>query len=272
MTTPSNYLLDTLRVIRESGRVALCGYLLAGYPTPDVFFQMARAASELDIIEFGIPADEPRLDGPVIASAHQIVTEQHGIHAEPALALIGGLRDLPQPRFVMTYADVGRALDGFLRLCIENNVHGVLAPDADLMEGAFIAQKAHDLGLAVITFLDARAPEDVAERSIEIGDLIYLKASTGATGQSAEIQGELRDTLAAAVGRIHTLKPSALTGVGIGVQRPDQVADLAALGVDMVIVGTRLVEHLGQGEQSLIDYIRSLRAATYLSQDRSPSP
>ena len=54
-----------------------------------------------------------------------------GGDAERALALIGGLRDVRQPRFVMTYSRVGRELDGFLRLCLLNGLHGMLAPDMD---------------------------------------------------------------------------------------------------------------------------------------------
>ena len=97
----SNPLIETLHRTRQAGRMALCGYFLVGYPTPDQFFQMVRAAHDLDVLEFGIPADDPLMDGPVIASAHHIVTGQRGIHAEPALALIGGLRNLPQPRIVV---------------------------------------------------------------------------------------------------------------------------------------------------------------------------
>src|SRR5687768_3614889 len=51
----TNPLLPTLRQVRASGRMALCGYFLAGYPTPDDFYRMARAARGLDVIEFGIP-------------------------------------------------------------------------------------------------------------------------------------------------------------------------------------------------------------------------
>ena len=37
-----NPLLRTIREIRASGRIALCGYFLAGYPTPDEFFRAVR--------------------------------------------------------------------------------------------------------------------------------------------------------------------------------------------------------------------------------------
>lgn len=243
--------------------MALCGYFLVGYPTPDEFFRTVRASVDLDVIEFGIPADEPHIDGPVIASAHQVVTEQRGIHAEPALALIGGLRNLPQPRLVMTYASVGRALDGFLKLCVENKVHGMLAPDIDPIEGAQVAQRARALGLASITLLDARASDEAVRWSVENGDLIYIKASASSTtGQSADVGGELRATLSDVIGRVRSVKPDMPVGVGIGLQRPEQVAALADLGVDMAIVGTKIIEHVQTGEASLVKYIRSLREAT----------
>src|SRR6185369_13257282 len=143
----------------------------------DDFFRMVRAARDLDVIEYGIPADQPALDGPVIAGAHQLVTGKLGIHAEPALALVGGLRDIPQPRFVMTYAEVGRTLDGFIRLCVENGVHGVLVPDADRTEGALVAGKVRGVGLASITLLDARSAgetggEQNARDCAELADLV----------------------------------------------------------------------------------------------------
>ena len=259
----TNPLIATLQKTRGEGRMALCGYFLVGYPTPDEFFRTVRASVDLDVIELGIPADEPRMDGPVIATAHQVVTGQRGIHAEPALALIGGLRNLPQPRLVMTYASVGRALDGFLKLCVENEVHGMLAPDIDPVEGAQVAQKARALGLASITLLDARASDEAVRWSVENGDLVYIKASASpTTGQSADVGGDLRSILADIIRRVRAVKPSIPVGVGIGLQRPEQVAALASLGVDMAIVGTKIIEHVQTGEDSLVKYIRSLREAT----------
>lgn len=264
----TNPLLATLRRVRQSGRMALCGYFLAGFPSPDAFYRMVRAARGLDVIEFGIPADEPTLDGAIIAQAHRVVTGERGIHAEPALALIGGLRDLPQPRFVMTYAAVGRELDGFLRLCVENGIHGVLAPDIDLEEGAYVASHARALGLATIKLLDARADDQTLRTWVELGDVIYVKAAAGATGQQADIDGDLRRLLADTLARIRTIKPDMPVGVGIGLQRPEQIAALAALGVDMAIVGTKIIEHLQAGEQALVDYIDTLRAATAYPPER----
>lgn len=262
----TNLLLTTLAEIKAAGRMALCGYFLVGYPTPEDFFRMTRAARELDVIEFGIPAHEPSLDGPVIASAHDVVTEMRGLGAETALALIGGLRDLRQPRFVMTYADVGRELDGFLRLCVANDVHGMLAPDLAPFEIDDVIRVARALNLAVFTLCDAREDDETLRLAVERGDIIYLKAAAGRTGQHADLSGKLRIVLQQAMARIRALKPHIPIAVGIGVQRAEDVATLAALGADMVVVGTKIVEHLTTGEAALVDYIHTLKAATVYPQ------
>lgn len=242
--------------------MALCGYFLAGYPTPDDFFSAVRAARGLDVIEFGIPSANPSLDGDVITGAHEVVTSHLGISAEAAMALIGGLRHVPQPRFVMTYTEIGRALPGFLRLCTENNIHGMIAPDIEPEEGRYVKSIAEALNLAVLTMIDARTSDDMLRQRIALGDIVYLKAAAGRTGQPADVEGELADLLASAVSRIRAVAADTPIAVGIGVQKPEHVAALARLGVDMVIVGTKVIEHIQRGEQALVDYVDSLRAAT----------
>lgn len=258
----SNLLLQRLHEIRAEGRIALCGYFLVGYPTPDSFYRMVRAARDLDVIEFGIPAESPALDGPVIASAHEVVTQERGIHAEPALALIGGLAGLPQPSFVMTYTSEGRALDGFLRLCVKSGVQGVLVPDIAPDEGAMVATQARSLGLASITLLDIRADEARLAWSALHGDVVYLKAALGQTGDALAFDDRTQVDLERTISRLRTLQPQIALAVGIGLQTAEQLRQLAQFDVDMVIVGTKIVESLAQGEPALTRYIQTLRQAT----------
>jgi tryptophan synthase alpha chain len=263
----TNHLLQRLHEIRAEDRIALCGYFLSGYPTPDAFYRMVRAARDLDVIEFGIPADVPNLDGPVIASAHEIVTRERGIHAEPALALISGLAELPQPRFVMTYTSEGRALDGFLRLCVKSGVHGVLVPDIDPDEGAMVATQARKLGLASITLLDIHADEQHIQWSAEYGDVVYLRALAGQTGGTLAFDEQIQVGLHHIIARLKDIQPQLAIAIGIGLQTPEQLQELAQFNVDMAVFGTRLVEKLAQGENVLARYIQSLKEAT-----RRPHP
>jgi tryptophan synthase alpha chain len=258
----TNPLITTIQNTRKQGRMALCGYFLTGYPSPELFYQMVRASEALDVIEYGIPADDPALDGPVIAHAHEVVTRERGVRAETALVLIGGLQAVPQPRLVMTYTSVGRELGGFLRLCVTSDVHGVLVPDIGHEEGAFVASVCRTLGLAVITLLDARADDAAVQWAVEHGDIVYLKASPGKTGVQADLHGELGEIIRQMVGRLRAVQPDILVAVGIGIKKPEQVAALAALDVDMAIVGTKIIEHLEQGEADLVEYIQELKAAT----------
>ncbi len=258
-----NPIIERIRQARDAGRMALCGYFLAGYPSPELFYRMVRAGEALDVIEYGIPADDPRLDGPVIASAHEVVTRERGVRAETALVLIGGLRNVPQPRFVMTYTAVGRQLGGFLRMCVTNDVHGVLVPDIAPEEAEFVVSVCRTLQLAPITLLDIRADDDTVNWAVEHGDIVYLKASAGPTGTSADLGGKLGETLRRAVERVRAVDEQTPVAVGIGIKQPEQVAQLAAMDIDMAIVGTRIIEHLEQGEDDLTQYIQSLHAATY---------
>ncbi len=257
---PADVLVRRIREINAQGRAALCGYFLAGYPNPDIFYRAVRAADALDVIEYGVPADDPTIDGTTIAEAHRVVTHQQGIHVEPALALIGGV-DAPQPSFVMTYTQVGRELQGFLRLCAQNDLSGVLVPDVDPGEGRFVADGARALGLAVISLADARASREELERTALDSDVVYLKVASGSTGEVLDLASQ-RQRIETALGYLRTARPDLLVAAGIGVQTPEHVAALADLGVNMIVVGTKVVEHTTLGPVSLSRYLATLHEAT----------
>jgi len=264
----NNALLTTIRNINDSGRVALCGYFLAGYPSPQAFYACARAAKTIDVFEFGIPAGDPCFDGPVISSAHKAVSEQ-GMDAETALALIGGLRKLSQPRFVMTYAQEGRDLDGFLRMCVENDIQGVFAPDIHQHEAMQVAMIARALQLAYISFIDEHMPQDVVVAKAEISDVLYVRASQGHTGHCAALDAACMEKLAETIRIVRACKSEIIIAVGIGIQYPQQIRQLSCLDIEMVIVGTALMEQLGRGEKYLAEYVDALHLATF--RDKAPA-
>lgn len=179
---PADALLSRIRKVNAEERAALCSYFLAGYPDPDTFYRAVRAAGVLDVIEHGVPADDHNIDGATIAEAHRVVTYQRGIHAEPVLALIGGV-DAPQPSFVMTYTQVEREFQGFLKLCAQNGLSGVLVPGINPEEGRFVAAGARALGLAVVSLADARASRGELEQAALGSDVVYLKVASGPTGE-----------------------------------------------------------------------------------------
>jgi len=255
-----NILTDTIRRIRESGRPALCGYFLTGYRTPGTFYEAVRMAKKLDIVEFGIPSTDPYLDGSLIGSAHNTVVRKRGLQTETALALIGGLKNIVQPRFVMTYANEARSLKGFFRLCVEHQIHGVLAPDVPLDEAREMAAYAASLSLTFISFIDSTMPiEEILERA-RLSELVYLKVSGGVTGSDAKML-ERVVPLMKIIKLLKSQYSDILIGAGVGIQRADQVSECAKLGVDMVVVGTVLMEKMNRSFREMTDCIESLHRA-----------
>ena len=96
---------------------------------------------------------------------------------------------------------------------------------------------------------------------MRLGDVIYLKAAPGPTGTAVDIDGTLHTLIDTAIQRIRALRPDMPIAVGIGIQRPDQVAALAKLGVDMAVIGTRLVERTAEGERAVAEYVTAMREA-----------
>lgn len=259
----TNLLLTTLQKINDSGRIALCGYFLVGYPSPKVFYDMVRSSGKLDVIEFGIPTGHPNLDGPIISDAHKVVVDRRGMNAETALALIGGLRDIPQPSFVMTYTQEGRELDGFLRKCVEDDIYGIFAPDIGPDEAKYVASIAHPLHLAYVSFINGMMEQEDIVQKVKISDIIYVKASKGFTGQIAKLDESSSDELSTTISRIRRCNPKIAIAIGIGIQTPEQIRQLAHLDIDMIIVGTKLMEYLDLGTNALTEYIQSLYQATF---------
>jgi tryptophan synthase alpha subunit len=256
------HLLSTVRRVRESGRIALCGYFLAGFPTPTEFYRLVRAAQRLDVLEFGIPSGAPVFDGPTIAKAHQVVVCERGLDAETSLALIGGLRDVFPPRFVMTYAEDGRNLRGFLHSCTCNNIQGVLAPDVDRTEARHVAFLARAMDLAFVRFVDPDMSQDEIDEAAVMSDVLYLRIAAGSTGGSAIFELATCARVRGLLRRVRDLNPKILVAGGIGIRRADQIASLATLGFDMAIVGTTLVEQLSMGPGQLSIKVDELRQAT----------
>ena len=59
-------------------------------------------------------------------------------------------------------------------------------------------------------------------------------------------------------------RPKKVLAAGIGIQTPEQIRMLSDLGVNMVIVGTKILERLNAGMTDMVDYINLLHGATYV--------
>ena len=77
-TSGAAALKDAFVHARAEGRAALIPYLTAGYPTKDetVDLLLATQAGGADVIELGVPCGNPFMDGPTIATCHEVARKQ----------------------------------------------------------------------------------------------------------------------------------------------------------------------------------------------------
>jgi tryptophan synthase alpha subunit len=239
-----------------------------GFPSPGEFYRIVRVAQRLDIMEFGVPSNCPRLDGLTISRAHDVVVHDRGLDTETSLALVGGLRDLFPPRFVMTYAEDGRNYRGFLRSCVRNDIHGVFAPDIGPREARHVASLARAMDLAFVRFVDPAMPPHIVDEASRDCDILYVRVAAGMTGSMATLAPGDCLQLQLLVERARAVNPEILIAGGIGIRDPEQVTTLARVGLDVAIVGTALVENLELGAEQLAAKVDELRQGTL----RPPSP
>jgi len=256
--------------LNNAGKIALCGYFLSAHDSPKKFYSILKNLQGIDIVEYGIPSENPFLDGTIIANAHRYVTSELGINAEVALSLIGGLSDIPQSRFVMTYARDGRDLNGFLRLCLLNGIHGVFAPDVNIEEARKISLIVRSLNMAYIGFVHQDMTNEEICSTADISDIIYLKVSPGPTGQAGVFSDEFIAELRERVDYIRNHKNNILIATGIGIQSSYQIEKLSQLDINMIIVGTSLMVEMKKGMDNLQNYVTTLKNACIRNYQKVP--
>jgi tryptophan synthase alpha chain len=229
-------------------RRALVAYLPLGDPRVPPGLAELYAECGVDVIEIGVPAREPFLDGPTVAASM-------GRALEAGAADVAGVRAaLPQQPLVwMGYPE--RSQRELARAAVETGMDGVLVPVpartlAPLREGL----EAH--GLDLVHFLGAPPDDaDVAEARNATA-YVMVQATPGLTGARERL-----GTWAAQLGRLREAGVTAPLAVGFGIASPDQAREAVELGANGVVVGSALVEAALAGEDAVRRLLGSLREA-----------
>jgi tryptophan synthase alpha chain len=250
-------------------RLALIGYLPAGFPDEATFIALAHQAfrSGLDILEIGLPSADPYLDGEVIRAAVQ-QTVAHGLDTRRALQLGGlALEGMNGAGVAMFYPPSleGLGVDGLLQACREVQIGGLLPVGMEAAERRALAQRGRSAGLDAIGFItfgmEAPEVEQVAQAA---GGFLYLQSQDGPTGQQGAFGDEVRQRIAQVRDTVGERLPLA---VGFGVRDAVDVQRIRSLGADGVIVGTALVEAAAQGTEAVAALVGELAQAARFTQE-----
>lgn len=219
----------------------------------------ALVAGGADVIELGMPFTDPMADGPAIQNAN-IRSLGAGTTTADVLRIATAFRQRHPdiPLVLMGYANpmVRRGAEWFADQCKAAGVDGVICvdipPEEDEALGpALRAEGIAPIRLATPTTDEARLPQVIAGSE----GFLYYVAVAGITGmQQAAIE-----SIEANVTRIKRATDIPVA-VGFGVRTPEQAAEIARVA-DGVVVGSALVELVGEHGADAPQYLRTLTSA-----------
>lgn len=233
--------------LREAGRKALVPYITAGFPERDLTVPIMHALVEggADIIELGVPFSDPMADGPTIQRSNERALAL-GIGLGDVLATVRQFRerDSLTPVVLMGYANpVERmGLERFAQAAAAAGVDGVIVVDYPPEEAAAFATTLRGQGIDPIFLLAPTTTESRVAGVLALASgYVYYVSLKGITGGTLDID-DVRRRVAAIRGR--TALP---IGVGFGIRDPETARAVAEVA-DAVIIGTRMIQILEEGE------------------------
>jgi len=219
----------------------LIGFLTVGYPDIETTLRAVSvlAASGCDIIELGIPYNDPIADGPIIqnASLHAL---KNGVTPDLCFGIVKRLREhISVPFIFLTYYNpiLQFGEEEFCRQASDAGVDGFIIPDLPPEEGENLDLLSSKFDLALIYLL---APTSTTERirlaTSRSRGFVYLVSLTGVTGLRDRLPSELEEFVRRV--RSKTRKPLC---VGFGISSSDEARRVAKIA-DGVIIGSKLIE------------------------------
>lgn len=249
-----------IRDAAAEGRTALIPFVTAGYPSPEMFWNVIGELDEsgADIIEIGVPFSDPVADGPVVEAA-SVRALADGVTLR---GIMEGLR-ARKGTFRAGLVLMGY-MNPFLQYGLEKlaldaqkvGVHGVIVPDLPFDEAAEMREVLEARGIALIALVGPNTSEERMKLYADVSQgYVYAVSVVGTTGERKSLPPEVTDVLSRAR-RVFSL-PVAL---GFGLHDPEQLSALPAeLRPDAAVFGSSLLRHIAEGKAPA-DFIRRWRA------------
>ncbi|MFX0093858.1 MAG: tryptophan synthase subunit alpha [Candidatus Hodarchaeota archaeon] len=245
----------------QNGRGGFAAYLMLGYPDYETSVEamIAVAKEGADIIEIGIPFSDPIADGPVIQHAGTIAIA-NGVHPADTWAAARTIRKRTKALpVVMTYANIPMQY-GFARFAhdaCQAGVRGIILPD--------VPPELFPEELLVLNPIFLASPLTIPNR-LELlvnktHGFLYIMSNLGITGEQRFYDPRIRYI----VNHVNQMDSNLPKLLGFGVHDFKSAQNALACGMDGVIVGSALIQALGDGgDISLLsnvvrDIIRGLK-------------
>lgn len=236
--------------IESSDGPAICAFVTAGYPTPELFADvLVSVAGVADVLEIGVPFTDPMADGLTIQEASRVALQQ-GATLDWLFELLGRMEGrLEAPHLLMGYYNpfLAHGLDALAEAMVSAGTSGLIVPDLPLEESGPLLGVLDPVGLALIQLVTPTTSSQRLKRiAAAASGFLYAVTTTGVTGgMSGLAPGTLQY-----LDRVKSASPVPVLA-GFGVRTADQAA-LLGEHVDGVIVGSALIESLDRAEDPAV--------------------
>jgi tryptophan synthase alpha chain len=231
---------------------AFVPYLVAGDPNYEdsLAYVEALADGGADVIELGLPFSEPIAEGPTIQEAI-VRSLEGGMTPDRFFAFVEDL-DVDIPLVCMTYYNLiyqyggdGSEATGpraFVGRAAAAGLDGLVVPDLPPEEAAPLRDACDEHGLDLIFIVAPTTRGDRLARMRElVSGYVYVQARLGTTGARDDVSGQTNESLA------RLAEWDVPKAVGFGIKTGDHAERIVAAGADGIIVGSALVDIIGEG-------------------------
>jgi tryptophan synthase alpha chain len=257
-TSPAQRLADAIRAVRRE-RVAMVGFLTAGYPSKERFrADLESLAAEADVVEIGVPFTDPMADGVTIQRSSLAALAQ-GVSLHWIIDTLKAMPELKAKLVFMGYMNpmLAYGLDKLAADAVAAGICGFIVPDLPIEESADFEQALAPHGLALIRMVTPVTPQARLELLCRGAQgFVYAVSMTGTTGRSVSGTGGVPQETLDYLDRVRKAAPVPVC-VGFGIREHAQVAALAP-HVDGVVVASAAIEAMEKG-QSPAGLLRRLR-------------
>jgi tryptophan synthase alpha chain len=242
--------------LNKAQKRAFIPFTLLGWPDKTRCLQTIKCMIESGVtaLELGIAFSDPVADGPVIAKA-AFETLESGFKVADAFALLREARKLDDkiPIGILVYYNVILAygLERFFKAAKESGVDGVLVADLPVESSSEVVPHAQANDVDLIFIVSPVTPFERLDQIVTVcGGFVYFVSRLGVTGTDRIASGlsELRDL-------VEELKKRTDLPVcaGFGVSNPNNANMLFGIGMDGVIVGSKVVETIRDNDNFAAD-------------------
>lgn len=198
----------------------------------------------MDILELGIPVENPYSDGKVIANSYLRVLNS-GINAEKIVLLLKFIKDkYPNlPIILMSYSEGIKKYN----LTKYNKYY-----DALLCPNEVLDLRKYNIPV-IQMYNEELSEEEIKNRLVLNEGFAYVMSGVGVTGGIGNLPKEYLETMKMV--RKYSEIP---IQIGFAIHSREQVQEVFENGANGSIIGTHVIRKLNEGEDSLREYVKGI--------------